>query len=102
MDSPHPNDPLSENLQHWRVTPARDPGFRPAVWRRIAQRSRDTWAGYVRAHRLAWSVAAVAVVGVAGWTGHAAAQARLAAERDAMVTAYLVELDPRVQAGLRP
>jgi hypothetical protein len=84
------------------VTPASDPGFRPAVWRRIAQRSRDTWAGYVRAHRLAWSVVAVAVVGVAGWTGHAAAQARLASERDAMVTAYLVELDPRVQAGLRP
>lgn len=102
MDSPHPNDPLSESLRHWRVTPPRDPGFRPAVWRRMAQRSRDTWAGYVRAHRLAWSVAAIAMVGVAGWTGHAAAQARLAAERDAMVTAYLVELDPRVQAGLRP
>jgi hypothetical protein len=102
MDSPGPHDPLSATLQHWRVAPARAPGFRPAVWRRIAQRSRDTWTGYVQAHRLAWSVAAVAVVGVAGWTGHAAAQARLAAERDAMVTAYLVELDPRVQAGLRP
>lgn len=102
MDSPRPNDPLSETLQRWRVEPARDPGFRPAVWWRITQRSRDTWTGYVRAHRLAWSVAAIAVVGGAGWTGHAAAQSRLAAERDAMVTAYLVELDPRVQAGLRP
>jgi hypothetical protein len=46
----------------------------------------------------------VALVGVsgAGWAGHSAGQARLAAERDAMVTTYLVELDPRVQAVLRP
>lgn len=101
MDSPRHDDPLSETLQHWRVHAARDPEFRPAVWRRIAQRSRDTWAGYVRAHGLAWSVAALAMIGVAGWSGHAAARARVSADRDAMVMAYLVELDPRVQAGLR-
>lgn len=95
-------DPLSATLQHWRVNPPSDPGFRSAVWRRVAQRSRDTWAGYLRAHGVAWSVAAVAVAGAAGWTGHAAAEARVAAEREAMVTAYLVALDPRVQAGLRP
>lgn len=102
MESPHKNDRLSETLQQWNVRPTRDPEFRPAVWRRIAQRSHDTWAGYMRAHRIAWSVAALAVIGGSGWTGHAAARAKVAAERDAMVTAYLVELDPRVQAGLRP
>lgn len=102
MDSPGPRDSLSETLRQWRVTPVRDPEFRPAVWRRIAQRSRDTWAGYVRAHRLAWSLAAVVAIGGAGWSGHAAARARSAVEREAMVTAYLVGLDPRVQAQLRP
>jgi len=102
MDSPQKNDPLSETLQQWNVRPARDPEFRPAVWRRIAQRSRETWAGYVRAHRLAWSVAALAMIGFGGWTGHTVAQVRMAADREAMITAYLVELDPRVQAGLRP
>ena len=102
MDTSRNPDPLPEILQQWRVRPTRDPEFRPAVWRRIAQRSHETWAGYVRAHRLAWCVAALAVIGGSGWTGHAAARAKVAAEREAMVTAYLVELDPRVQAGLRP
>jgi hypothetical protein len=102
MDSPRHHDSLSETLRQWRVSPARDPEFRPAVWRRIAQRSRDTWAGYVRAHRFAWSLAALVAIGGAGWSGHAAARAKSAAEREAMVTSYLVALDPRVQAELRP
>lgn len=102
MDSPPPPDSLSRTLSSWRVQPPRDPQFRPAVWRRIARRSRETWADYVAAHRLAWSVAALAAIGAAGWSGHAAAQARQSADRDALVTAYLIELDPRVQAALRP
>jgi len=102
MDSPGSHDSLSKILRQWRVTPPRDPEFRPAVWRRIARSSRDTWAGYVRAHRLAWTVAAVVAIGGAGWSGHAAARAKSAADREAMVTAYLVALDPRVQAQLRP
>ena len=102
MDSPQPNDPLSSALREWRVHPSSDPQFRPAVWSRISQRSRETWATYVRAHRLAWTVATIAVLIGAGWTGHAAGRAKMAADRDAMVVAYLVELDPRVQAKLRP
>lgn len=102
MDSPHSQDSLSAVLRHWRVRPALAPAFRAAVWQRIAQRSRDSWAGYLQAHRLVVSVATVAVLGVAGWTGHAAAQAKIAADRDAMVVTYLVGLDPRVQAKLRP
>lgn len=102
MDTPPPSDSLSRTLSHWRLQPPRDPQFRPAVWARLARRSRETWAGYVAAHRVGWSVAAIAVIGFAGWSGHAAAQARQAADRDALVTAYLIELDPRVQAGLRP
>lgn len=100
-NSPQP-DLLPEMLPHWRVQPARNPQFRAAVWRRIARDSRDSWGSYVRAHRLAWTVAALAVAGVAGWTGHVTARARAAADRDAMVTTYLVELDPRVQALQRP
>jgi hypothetical protein len=102
MDSPRPDDSVTKTLRHWRVHPSRDPDFRPAVWRRIAQQSRDTWTGYVRAHRIAWTLAALMVIGGAGWSGHAAARAKASANREAMITAYLVELDPRVQAGLRP
>jgi hypothetical protein len=102
MESPPNREPLSDALQQWRVRPAANPHFRPAVWQRIAQRSRESWTNYVRAHRLAWTVATVVVLGVAGWTGHATARAKVAAERDAMVVTYLVGLDPRVQAKLRP
>jgi len=101
MDSSPPKDSLSDALRQWRVRPALNPHFRPAVWQRIAQRSRESWAGYVQAHRVSWSIATVVVIGAAGWTGHAAARAKIAADRDAMVVAYLVGLDPRVQAKLQ-
>jgi hypothetical protein len=95
-------DPLSDALQQWRVNPPPDPYFRPGVWRRIGGRPPESWAAYIRSHLVGWSVAAAVALGVAGWTGHAAAQARLDGARDAMVVSYLVELDPRVQAMLRP
>lgn len=96
------SESLSETLRQWRVQPPVDPNFRPAVWRQIRRGSRETWGTYVAAHRLGWSVAAVLTLAVAGLGGHAAAQARLHVDREAMVVAYLVELDPRVQASLRP
>jgi hypothetical protein len=102
MDSPEKHDALSRTLQQWRVRPAVNPAFRPAVWQRIAQHSRESWITYVRAHRLGWTVATVLVLGIAGWTGHAAAAAKLAADREAMVVTYLVGLDPRVQAKVLP
>lgn len=46
-------------------------------------------------------MATLALLVLGGWTGRAAAQAKLAADRDAMVVTYLVGLDPRVQAKLR-
>lgn len=45
---------------------------------------------------------AAVVLSAAGWTGHAAAQARMRADREAIVASYLVDLDPRVQASLKP
>lgn len=102
MNSSEPNDPLSRALVEWRVNPPADPQFRPAVWQRIRRRAQDTWAGYFQAHLAQWSVVAIFAVTVAGWAGHAAGEARVEAERDAMVTSYLIELDPRVQAMLRP
>jgi len=102
MNSPEPNDPLSRSLAAWRVEPEADPNFRPAVWERIRQISRETWATYVRAHFAAWSVVAVVAVTAAGWAGVSASRSRLTADRDAMVVSYLVELDPRVQAKLHP
>ena len=102
MNSPEPNDPISRALAEWRVEPKADPNFRPAVWQRIRQRSRETWITYVQAHAAAWSVLAVVAVTAAGWIGVSAGRSRLAEQREAIVVAYLVELDPRVQAKLRP
>lgn len=95
-------DILSETLRSWRVTPPPDPGFRDAVWRRLVRPADLSWSAYLRTHPAAWSVAAVLAFGVAGWAGHTAARLRVEADRDAIAVAYLVELDPRVQAVLRP
>jgi hypothetical protein len=89
-------DKLSETLRDWRVKPPSDPGFRAAVWRRIGRQGEATWPAYLRAHT------AVLTFGVAGFAGRAIAQARVQADREAMVVSYLVELDPRAQAVLKP
>ena len=74
MNPPEPND-LFRTLAEWRVNPRPDPNFRPAVWQRIKQGTRDTWAAYVQTHLLGWSMAAaIAVVG-ATFAGHAVARA---------------------------
>ena len=102
MKPPEADDPLSRALATWRVEPKPDPNFRPAVWQRIQRSAQDSWAGYVRRHLAAWSAVALVTVMAAGWAGVSAGRARLTADRAAMVVAYLVELDPRVQAALRP
>lgn len=100
MDSPR--DSLSETLQSWRVSPPPRGDFRASVWRRIGSRTRETWSVYIRAHSAAWLVAAVVVIGAAAYTGHSTARARVSADREALAVTYLVDLDPRVQATLKP
>ena len=100
MNPPH--DSLSAVLHRWRVGPPADPNFRAAVWQRVDAQARATWPAYVRSHATAWSLAAVVMLGVAAYSGTALAQARVRAEREAMVVSYLVDLDPRVQAVLKP
>jgi hypothetical protein len=102
MHTPDPNDSLSRTLASWRVAPPPDPYFRPAVWQRLNLRARESWAAYLRAHLIGWSVAAGLTVVVAGWTGRTLARARLDAARDQMVVSYLGAIDPRVMAKLRP
>ncbi len=102
MPSSQTPEPLSRTLAEWRVTPPRNPQFRTGVWARISGGPRETWAGYLRTHLVSWSVAAMVAFGAASWAGRAVAQTRLDGERDAMIVSYLVELDPRVQAKLRP
>jgi hypothetical protein len=97
-----PRDPLSETLQHWRVQPPPNCNFRDSVWQRIDRRARLTWSGYLHGHLVGWSVTAMMALIAAGWGGHVMAQARLDAERDAMVVSYLSGLDPRVLTKLRP
>lgn len=102
MKPTDPNDPLARTLAAWRVRPKPDPDFRPAVWQRIKQRTQETWAAYIRAHLVGWSVVGVLGIAVAGWTGHSVAQAKLDAGREQMVVSYLGELDPRVLAKIHP
>lgn len=99
---PNSRDPLGDTLSHWRVDPPRDRNFRDSVWQRIETTARVTWAGYLRGHLVEWSIAAMVALVAAGWGGRAMAQARLEADRDAMVVSYLSALDPRVISKLRP
>ncbi len=102
MSTPEPNERLSRTLETWRIHPPVNPSFRPEVWQRIHRTSGETFASYLRAHAAAWSVASVFAIAAAVVAGVTAARAQLDTKRDAMVVAYLVELDPRVQARLRP
>jgi hypothetical protein len=100
MNLSEKNDRLSPVLRTWKVSPPADPTFRPAVWDRIKQRSRETWSAYLRGHLVAWSMTAGLAFVTAAWAGHSVAQAKLAASRQEMVVSYLGELDPRVMARL--
>ena len=102
MQSNEPRDALSDTLQTWRVGPVRDRNFRDAVWRRIDRDAQLTWSIYLREHVVGWSVTAMLALVIAGWGGHAMAQSRLEAERNAMVVSYLSGLDPRVITRLQP
>ncbi len=100
MDSPQ--EPLSQILQSWNVNPPPDSGFRAAVWQRIGRRSRESWPVYLREHAAAWVLVAVLMIGAAAYTGNSTARARVRADRESLAVTYLVDLDPRVQATLRP
>ena len=82
--------------------PPADPDFRDQVWERIDQRAGITWAAYLRAHAAVWSLASIVVLGAAAYSGSALARSQTRAEREAIVVTYLVNLDPRIQAVLKP
>ena len=100
MNNSH--DSLAESLRHWRGSPPADPGFRSRVWQRIERRAGVTWPAYLRMHPAAWSLVAVLTLSAAAYTGSSLAHAHAQADREAIVVTYLVDLDPRVQALLKP
>ena len=93
---------LSHTLRGWRVAPPADPNFRHRVWQRLNAQIPASWPAYLRGHAAAWMLVTVLTVSAAALTGQAAAKARVRADRDSMVVTYLVDLDPRVQAVLKP
>ncbi len=97
-----PRDSLSDALRRWDVKPPADPGFRNRVWLRIDRRPGESWPAYLRSHAATWAIMSAAMLAAAAYTGHSTAEARIRADRDAIVVAYLVDLDPRVQAALKP
>ena len=98
MSTPEPS-PLPESLRDaWPLTPSRDPDFRVNVWRRIgASRSAGgAWPVWARAHAaILAGVLAVAVV-AGGWIGRERARAEVAADRNAIASAYVQSLDARL------
>ena len=98
----NPPDSLAESLRRWQVTPPAAPEFRTQVWQRLGRQTRASWPAYLRAHSAAWSLVAILILGAAAYSGRSAARARVHADREALVVTYLVDLDPRVQAVLRP
>jgi hypothetical protein len=100
MNTSH--DTLSERLRSWRVTPPVDPDFRHGVWQRIGKQAGGNWPAYLRAHAAAWSLASILVLGAAGYGGSALARSQTRADREAIAVSYLVNIDPRVQALLKP
>lgn len=97
-----PSESLDSRLQAWRVNPPSDPEFRHRVWQRIVTRQREAWPVYLRSHASAWSLVALLALGAAAYTGGSLARAHVRADREALVVNYLVELDPRVQAVIKP
>lgn len=96
MEPSNPPDSLSHALRAWRLTPARDPRFRPAVGSRIAaQASAPGWGGYVRRHAPAVAGAMAVAVVLGALTGREQAQARVATARAQLATAYVQGLDAR-------
>ncbi len=95
-------DSLDGTLRGWRVNPPSDPGFRHSVWQRINRRQRESWPAYIRSHAAAWALVAAVTVGAAAYTGSTLARVHVQADREALVVTYLVDLDPRVQAKLKP
>ena len=95
-------DTLSEALQSWSVKPPADTAFRQGVWRRIGRKADATWPAFLRAHAPSLATAAFIVLGAAAFTGSALARSQARADREAIVSAYLVDLDPRAQAVLKP
>lgn len=102
MHSPDPNNHLRQTLRAWSVVPPVHPNFRPAVWARIREQEPSGWVAYARGHAAGLALAAFVTLFASGWAGHSVSRAKLEAARDARIVSYLVELDPRVQAGLRP
>ena len=96
MKSPESDEMLSRALADWRVVPRRDATFRTAVWARIEGAEKAaSWTGYARAHVALLTGAMATAVVLGGGGGREQAQARVAADRAEIATAYVQSLDAR-------
>ncbi|HWL16110.1 MAG TPA: hypothetical protein VNR00_10930 [Opitutus sp.] len=96
MKSPESNEPLSRALADWRVQPARNPGFRAAVWARIeAAGVPASWTDYARRHAAMVTGALLVALVLGGWAGREQARSQVAAERAEIADLYVQSLDAR-------
>lgn len=100
MDNPRPPDSLSRTLAAWRVVAPRHPRFRTEVWSRIeAAADTQPWVVFARRHAAAVGSALALAMVVGAATGHGWARARVAADNERLVSAYVGGLDARVLAA---
>lgn len=95
------NERLSQRLKEWNLRVPRDQGFKPGVWRRIADEKRHAGLSGLARTRSGLIGAACAVsVLLSGWSGHAYARSQAQNERETLAESYLANLDARSHTGL--
>jgi anti-sigma-K factor RskA len=79
-----------------RVSPARNPEFRAAVWARIeaARRTPATWAAWLRLNGWRFVSCALAGVVLAGAGGGWIAKSQSERDRERLMQRYLASIDP--------
>jgi hypothetical protein len=93
---PTPNDPLSSELQQWRVEPSSNPQFRTSVWAKIeATRRAASWSSFARAHPALVTVFLASGALFGAWSGRVQAREQFETDRSVLAANYVHELDAR-------
>ena len=94
----HPQDQALRQLlrRSWIVEPRIDPGFRTAVWARIAASRHlpETWFGWIRLNMVRVTYYAAFSVLLAGTGGGLLAASQANREREQLIQRYVVSIDP--------
>lgn len=93
---------LTSILSDWQISAESEPQFRQGVWKRIAQRKRESaWPGYLRAHAATAASFAIFAAVAGGVTGYTQARDQAREHRENMANAYVESIDVAAQMNQR-